>query len=179
MRGEESLACALRHYGILDDPDVDVFLSCRNPGDESGRTDVDCIVLKGRVMWLLDAKHYRPSSPGLTIHPSPDGAEAGRAIDLPVRNGWGRTVRTYHASGNMSWATDSLRRILPHLTVRPGVLLCRTGGGVYGVARRVMFPGHIPVRQADRWLPRLRRELAAMRDGRDGDAARRLDGLVK
>ena len=39
-------------------------------------------------------------------------------------------VRTYHASGNMAWAADSVRSGLPAgLDVRPVVLLSRTPGG--------------------------------------------------
>lgn len=61
-------------------------------------------------------------------------------------------VRTYHASGNMAWAADSVRSGLPAgLDVRPVVLLSRTPGGVYGVMRGTMFPGAVPVMQADAW----------------------------
>lgn len=66
IMGERSLACALRHYGLLDDPDLDVFFSLRNPGDRSGHADIDCVLAKGNLILLLDAKRYTPF-PGRTI----------------------------------------------------------------------------------------------------------------
>ena len=54
--------------------------------------------------------------------------------------------------GVLPRAADSVRSGLPAgLDVRPVVLLSRTTGGVYGVMRGTMFPGAIPVMQADAW----------------------------
>lgn len=161
VAGEDSVA---RMLASMDIRDAHVFLSCRNPGDATGRADIDVVVVSGRTVWLLDAKHYRPASPDAYLVPTPglDAMRGGgelRAYDsntnlnVPVGSLAGvAPVRTYHASGNMAWATDSVRSGLPAgLDVRPVVLLSRTTGGVYGVMRGTMFPGAVPVMQADAW----------------------------
>lgn len=116
----------------MDIRDAHVFLSCRNPGDATGRADIDVVVVSGRTVWLLDAKHYRPASPDAYLVPTPglDAMRGGgelRAYDsntnlnVPVGSLAGvAPVRTYHASGNMAWAADSVRSGLPAgLDVRP------------------------------------------------------------
>ena len=161
VAGEDSVA---RMLASMDIRDAHVFLSCRNPGDATGRADIDVVVVSGRTVWLLDAKHYLPASPDAYLVPTPglDAMRGGgelRAYDsntnlnVPVGSLAGvAPVRTYHASGNMAWATDSVRSGLPAgLDVRPVVLLSRTTGGVYGVMRGTMFPGAVPVMQADAW----------------------------
>lgn len=59
VAGEDSVA---RMLASMDIRDAHVFLSCRNPGDATGRADIDVVVVSGRTVWLLDAKHYRPAS---------------------------------------------------------------------------------------------------------------------
>ena len=59
--------------------------------------------------------------------------------------------RSYHASGNMAWAADEIRKALPGVNVRPVVLLSRTAHGTYGVMRGTVFPGGVPVTTADEW----------------------------
>lgn len=59
-RGEISIRKTLMAAGILDDPDVRAWFSCRNPSDPSRNADIDVILLKGRTVWLLDAKRYAP-----------------------------------------------------------------------------------------------------------------------
>lgn len=161
VAGEDSVA---RMLASMDIRDAHVFLSCRNPGDATGRADIDVVVVSGRTVWLLDAKHYRPASPDAYLVPTP-GLDAMRGggelrtydsntnLNVPVGSLAGvAPVRTYHASGNMAWAADSVRSGLPAgLDVRPVVLLSRTTGGMYGVMRGTMFPGAVPVMQADAW----------------------------
>lgn len=161
VAGEDSVARMLASMGIRN---AHVFLSCRNPGDAFGNADIDVVVVSGRTVWLLDAKHYRPAAPDAYLVPTPglDDMRGGgelRAYDsntnlaVPVGSLVGVTpVRTYHASGNMAWAADSVRNGLSSdFDVRPVVLLSRTTGGVYGVMRGTMFPGAVPVMQADAW----------------------------
>ena len=140
IMGERSLACALRHYGLLDDPDVDAFFSLRNPGDESGRADIDCVLAKGNLILLLDAKRYTPFTSDLMLMPSADDPlSASGPVDLRVlsygllegRDTIGAlsdlaSACKYSASGNMRWALESTRKLLPGRTVGAWVLLTRT-----------------------------------------------------
>lgn len=192
ITGERSLACALRYYGLLDDPDLDVFFSLRNPGDGSGRTDIDCVLAKGNLILLLDAKRYTPSTSDLMLMPSVDDPmSASGPVDLRVlshgllegRNTIGALsdltpVCEYSASGNMRWAVDSTRRLLPGCTIGAWVLLTRTPHGTFGVSDRTLFPGGISVVNADVRLPLLR-DMLSRESGRNATVCRTLDALVK
>ena len=164
VAGEESLArmfTAMDQTGRLDG--ARVYFSCRNPGDTTGNTDIDCIVATGDTVWLLDAKHYTPAAPNACLVPTPGlgaGRRAGKLraydgnanLNVPVASlNHVAPVKTYHASGNMAWAADAVRHALPSVRVRPAVLLTRTSGGVYGVMAGTEFPGHVPVMTADGW----------------------------
>lgn len=190
--GERSLACALRHYGLLDDPDLDVFFSLRNPGDRSGHADIDCVLAKGNLILLLDAKRYTPSTSDLMLMPSVDDPmSASGPVDLRVlshgllegRDTIGALsdltpVREYSASGNMRWAVESTRRLLPGCTVGAWVLLTRTPHGTFGVSDRTLFSGGINVANADVRLPLLR-DMLSRESGRNATVCRTLDTLVK
>lgn len=192
VMGERSLACALRHYGLLDDPDLDVFFSLRNPGDGSGRADIDCVLAKGNLILLLDAKRYTPSTSDLMLMPSVDdpmfasGPVGLRVLShglLEGRDTIGALsdlapVCEYSASGNMRWAMESARRLLPGCTVGAWVLLTRTPHGTFGVSDRTLFPGGISVVNADVRLPLLR-DMLARESGRNATVCRTLDALVK
>lgn len=192
IMGERSLACALRYYGLLDDPDLDVFFSLRNPGDGSGRADIDCVLAKGNLILLLDAKRYTPSTSDLMLMPSVDdpmfasGPVGLRVLShglLEGRDTIGALsdltpVCEYSASGNMRWAVESTRRLLPGCTVGAWVLLTRTPHGTFGVSDRTLFPGGISVVNADVRLPLLR-DMLSRESGRNATVCRTLDALVK
>lgn len=192
IMGERSLACALRYYGLLDDPDLDVFFSLRNPGDGSGRADIDCVLAKGNLILLLDAKRYTPSTSDLMLMPSVDdpmfasGPVGLRVLShglLEGRDTIGALsdltpVCEYSASGNMRWAVESTRRLLPGCTVGAWVLLTRTPHGTFGVSDRTLFPGGISVVNADVRLPLLR-DMLSRESERNATVCRTLDALVK
>ncbi|MBT1166288.1 nuclease-related domain-containing protein [Bifidobacterium simiarum] len=138
-RGEYSLAAALIRHGLLDDPNTCVWFSLRNPGDDTGNTDIDCVIARGTNVWLLDAKHYYPAAKDLYLESAGDRAVKGGD-------------RTYVTSRNMAWVTNAVRERLGFARIHPLVLLCRTRGGVYGIRSDVRWPGDIPVRQTDQWL---------------------------
>lgn len=192
IMGERSLACALRHYGLLDDPDLDVFFSLRNPGDESGHTDIDCVLAKGNLILLLDAKRYTPFTSDLMLMPSADDPlSASGPVDLRVLSygllegrdtigalSYLASACKYSASGNMRWALESTRKLLPGRTVGAWVLLTRTPHGTFGVSDRTLFPGGIGVANADMRLPMLR-DMLARESGRNATVCRTLGALVK
>lgn len=158
LKGEVSLARMLASMGL---DGTEIFFSCRNPADPSGRTDIDCVLVDGNTVWLLDAKHYTPSGPDAYLVPTPADPECCKPFELraydrntnlnvDVRRLWNvAPVRTYHASANMSWAAGKVGEVLPACEVRPLVLLCRTSGGVYGIMDGTCFPGNVPVSTAD------------------------------
>lgn len=161
VKGELSVAHML---ASMDLKGARVYLSCRNPGDASGAADIDVIVATGRTVWLLDAKHYAPARDGMWLVPTTADPGSWKPYGLraygPDANVEGVPLasldgiapdRPYHASGNMAWAADEIRKALPGVNVRPVVLLSRTAHGTYGVMRGTVFPGGVPVTTADAW----------------------------
>ena len=149
QRGEMSVAKALLHYGILDNPNNRVWFSAHNPGDETGNTDIDIILAFGNQVWLIDAKHYAPDSQGETLGaPNLDSAYDKAPWELRMSGG-----KTYRASRNMSWAADSLRLELPvSASLHSVVLLTRTAKGVPGTQRGTRWPGDVHARNIDNWM---------------------------
>lgn len=161
VKGELSVAHMLASKDLKG---ARVYLSCRNPGDASGAADIDVIVATGRTVWLLDAKHYAPTHDGMWLVPTTADPGSWKPYGLraygPDANVEGVPLasldgiapdRSYHASGNMAWAADEIRKALPGVNVRPVVLLSRTAHGTYGVMRGTVFPGGVPVTTADEW----------------------------
>lgn len=161
VKGELSVAHMLASKDLKG---ARVYLSCRNPGDASGAADIDLIVATGRTVWLLDAKHYAPARDGMWLVPTTADPTSWKPYDLraygPNANVEGVPLasldgiapdRSYHASGNMAWAADEIRKALPGISVRPVILLSRTVRGTYGVMRGTVFPGGVPVTTADAW----------------------------
>ena len=161
VKGEVSVAHML---ASMDLGGAHVYMSCRNPGDPTGRADIDLIVATGSTVWLLDAKHYAPMQPNMWLVPDTGDPSSPKPFELraygPNANVIGTPLhsldpitpdREYHASGNMAWATDVVRKALPGVDVIPAILLSRTRRGTYGVTQGTMFPGGIPVRTADQW----------------------------
>ena len=162
VKGELSVAHMLASKDLKG---ARVYLSCRNPGDASGAADIDLIVATGRTVWLLDAKHYAPARDGMWLVPTTADPTSWKPYDLraygpdanvegvPLASLDGITPdRSYHASGNMAWAADEIRKALPGISVRPVILLSRTARGTYGVMRGTVFPGGVPVTTADAWI---------------------------
>lgn len=169
QQGEISVAKALAHYGVLDDPGVHVWFSMRNPGDESGDTDIDIAIAKGDRLWLVDAKKYGLEREHQWLCPSPDtsGPHWVLPVGEPGKTGPYDNIplgrKTYTATSNMHWVYDTITRSLPGVHVTAVVALTRTIHGTYGTFMETMWPGDIPARNLDRWitgnlLPALRAE---------------------
>lgn len=120
VKGELSVAHMLASKDLKG---ARVYLSCRNPGDASGAADIDVIVATGRTVWLLDAKHYAPARDGMWLVPTTADPGSWKPYGLraygPDANVEGVPLasldgiapdRSYHASGNMAWAADEIRK---------------------------------------------------------------------
>lgn len=156
--GERSIAKALLASGVMDRPDVRVWYSLRNPNDESGDADIDIVLAHGRVVYLLDAKHYSPDGFGETLQcPNLNGRYESAPWTLLTTGG-----KAYKASGNMMWAKQSIGRDLgPTVDLQAYVLLARTAHGVPGTQKGTRWPGDIHARNADNWIRELLMELRA------------------
>ncbi|WP_368089753.1 hypothetical protein [Bifidobacterium breve] len=140
----------------------------------AGNADIDVIFLKGRTVWLLDAKRYAPYREDGWIMPPGTSDDTGPYL-LRATNG-GPDI---HASANMRLACDAIRRLCPKADVRAAILLARTGKGVYGTYGETEWPGRIPVRNADAWIRDTLIPALAGLPAADMRIAARLDPLVK
>lgn len=89
----------------------------------AGNAGIDVILLKGRTVWLLDAKRYAPRNENEWIPP-------GRHPDAPGPFRLEGTMATpFHASANMRLAVDAIRRLCPTADIRAVNLLARIRKG--------------------------------------------------
>lgn len=192
QKGERSLAKALIHYGLMDDPNIHVWFSVRNPGDESGKTDIDCIIAKGDTMWLLDAKHYMPEREGAWLDAPYNVGSIDHTWYLPTSespltdpataNSSSHLKKLYDASSNMDWARDKVREKLAGLVKTDAVvLLTRTSKGVHGTLDATVWPGNIPACNVDNWILNVLIPSMSKADAREPRvfAIHFIDGLVK
>lgn len=135
IRGEESLAAALIHYGVLDNPNTHVFFSVANPGDATGNTDIDCVIVDGRNVYLLDAKYWAGTG---VLHKVGDhtlGAEG----------------KQWSLSRSMPWALSAVsKRNLGQVSAH--ILLTRTSQGTLGIAEGCDIDSAIHVTTVDEWF---------------------------
>lgn len=151
-----------------------VFLSLKTPG--MGDVDVDCAVLDGRVLWLLDAKMwtFEPGCAWTRYGASDEGVMLLRRVDAEGRVS-GDVVAERRLSRSMIMARDAYRRLFPGLDVRACTLLTPTDRGVAGVAADAVTPQGSRLETVYSWLDMFGRLGHAAPDMR---AARRLEGLL-
>lgn len=151
-----------------------VFLSLKAPG--MGDVDVDCAVLDGRVLWLLDAKlwTFEPGCAWTRYGASDEGVMLLRRVDGEGRVS-GDVVAERRLSRSMIMARDAYRRLFPGLDVRACTLLTPTDRGVAGVASDALTPQGSRLETVYSWLDMFERLGHAAPDMR---AARRLEGLL-
>ncbi len=114
-------------------------------------TDIDCVVVSGTTLVLLDLKYY---ASGDVTWFSDDGAYL-QCRDNPT----GKTVqKPRRMSKNMKMADERFRRLFPGHTVRSRVVLIPTDQGLGSVAPGTVWPGGIPLVG----LPELIDELRAL-----------------
>lgn len=138
IRGEESLAAALIYYGVLDDPHTHVFFSVANPADATGNTDIDCVIVNGDTVYLLDAKYWAGKG---TLHQT--------SPHQYCANG-----KTWSVTRSMPWALDAVRTLnLGGAQVLAAVLVTRTAQGTLGTTNTCTVDNNIAIRSADGWIP--------------------------
>lgn len=137
--------------------------------DTKFQTDIDCVIVQGNTMFLLDLKYYK--SGDVTWH-SPDGHWL-LCRDNPTGQQVGNPRKM---SRNMAMAVDRFPAIFPHLKVKSYVVLVPTQDGLGVVARGTAWPGGVE-------LVNLPEMLTVIRDGgrgfADEDTDQKLMSLLK
>lgn len=156
--GETNLAKALqvsdgqtvdyaRTNGLLNN--FDSFWSVAMPDEKNPRmkdsqleTDIDCVLVSGDIIILLDAKFYK--SGNITYRSQGDQLiridnNTGQLLDDPMK-----------MTRNMAIATSRFRRLYPSYTVLPFVILMPQNSGS-AIIDNVVYPGNIPLVSPE-WL---------------------------
>lgn len=177
--GEVNFAKSLGLVGALDK--YATFWSVDRPdwnGDRSG-ADVDCVVLTGSTVWLLDMKFYkggdatyRSHTTGLYLYDNATGSQVGEPKKM---------------SRNMEIADEVFSKMLDtewrasgRFSVRSRVLLIPTNAGAPEIETGTAWPGGVRLENLDTFLTALSLEPAFDPGDRFGSTVQRgLRRLVK
>ena len=109
--------------------DVDVFFSLAVPGFPD--IDVDCAVLSGQDLWLLDAKRYRVEDNAAYTCYGGDGKTLYlRRLDADGHP-TGEILGEHHISRSTAMARQGFKERFPALTIHSATLLTPSADGVY------------------------------------------------
>jgi hypothetical protein len=130
--GERALARVIAGARWADD--VDVFFSLAVPGFPD--IDVDCVVLSGLDLWLLDAKRYRVEDDAAYTCYGGDGTTLYlRRLDADGHP-TGEILGEHHISRSTVMARQAFTEQFPLLTIRSATLLTPSANGVYPAIAR-------------------------------------------
>lgn len=130
--GEQALARVIAGARWADD--VDVFFSLAVPGFPD--IDVDCAVLSGQDLWLLDAKRYRVEDNAAYTCYGGDGTTLYlRRLDADGHP-TGEILGEHHISRSTVMARQAFTEQFPMLTIRSATLLTPSADGVYPAIAR-------------------------------------------
>ncbi|MCQ2001135.1 nuclease-related domain-containing protein [Arthrobacter zhaoxinii] len=154
QRGEVGFYKALCLEDLIDD--CSSYWSVAMPGDDGVarpdskfQTDVDCIVVQGKTMYLIDLKYY--ASGDVTWH-----TRDGQWL-LCRDNATGEQVgKPRHMSRNMAMAQDRFQRIFPGLQIKSYVVLIPTQDGLGNIASGTAWPGEVELINLPRMLAIIR-----------------------
>ena len=153
QEGEINFAKALQKQGLLEK--LVTFWSIHNLNLEDKRldADIDCVIVSGSTIWLVDLKFYIS---GNVIYKEEDGllytidSATGSQIGMPKK-----------MSPNMSYAKESFSHkfgnLLKYYRLETRVVLMPTFKGA-GKLDNVFWPGHIKAVSLEEMLDELSRE---------------------
>lgn len=155
--GELNFARALQHTGQLDR--FATFWSVHMPDEAVGASttyssDIDCVVVTGRSIYLLDMKNYTQGDVTWIMED-----DALRLIDNPTG---GYIGKARSMSRNMELAADRVQKKFRALgvghEVRARVVFMPTDNGIGTIAPDVLWPGGISAENLDRTINELTAE---------------------
>lgn len=120
----------------------------RAVADDKFSTDIDCVIVQGETIFLIDLKYY--ASGAVTWHSEDEWLlcrddATGKQVKKPRR-----------MSRNMAMAQDRFPGILPGKRIASYVVLIPTNDGIGSVAPGTAWPGGIPLITLPEMLDRLR-----------------------
>lgn len=116
--------------------------------DTAFESDVDCVIVQGSSMYLIDLKYYVAgdftwhSSNGTMLH----------ARDNKTGQDLGKTRKM---SRNMAMADARFKTTFPNLDIESYVVLLPTNQGVANIAPGTVWPGNVPLITVNEMIERL------------------------
>jgi len=149
--GERALARVIAGARWADD--VDVFFSLAVPGFDN--IDVDCAVLSGRDLWLLDAKRYtvRPDA-AYTCYGGDGTTLYLRALDKDGHP-TGPVLGEHHISRSTAMARQAFAERFPMLTIHSATLLTPSDDDYPAIAMDAVDATGNRFGDADRYVSRM------------------------
>lgn len=147
IAGEQALFRLIKNSGLYGT--AEVFFSVAYP--ETSRyecADVDCIIVSGNIMYLIDAKMY-------TVNP--DATYSTPVYDqIQLSDNSGHLLRTYHVSHSMLHACEAFQLAYPEYDVQAVIALCPTPNGNPSVYKQSCLYECIPLVQAKGFISAFR-----------------------
>lgn len=171
QKGEMNLAKLFYQTGLLDLPNVYTFWSLYLPGTGLD-VDVDCAVLVGNTILLVDAKMYKSNAEYIYTG---DGRGQLTCTDTTT----GNVVKTYQLSRSMPMARDKYAEYFTSESIIPVVTLCPGSGGNAAVAPNVTGVEGTRVFQAYDLAETLKTALSQYNTPANPQVVEKLKGLLK
>lgn len=111
--------------------------------------DVDCIIVSGSIMYLIDAKMYRVNPNATYSTPVND--------QIHLSDNSGHSLRIYPVSLSMLHAREAFQLAYPKYDVQPVIALCPTPNGNPAVYKQSCLYECIPLVQAKGFISDFRR----------------------
>lgn len=154
QNGEVGFYKALCMTGLVDE--VNSYWSVAMPAaggapgpDPQFHTDIDCVVVQGSTMYLIDLKYY--ASGDVTWHSADDRTLLCRDTQTGKRVGKPRKM-----SRNMAMAQDRFSKLFPQHRIVSYVVLIPTNSGIGNVQAGTAWPGRVPLITLPEMLERIR-----------------------
>lgn len=110
---------------------------------------MDCIIVSGSIMYLIDAKMYRVN---------PNTAYSTPVYDqIHLSDNSGHSLRIYPVSLSMLHAREAFQQAYPEYDVQPVIALCPTPNGNPAVYKQSCLYECIPLVQAKGFISAFRR----------------------
>lgn len=148
IAGEQVLFQLIKHSRLY--ATAEVFFSVAYPETSPyGYADVDCIIVSGSIMYLIDAKMYKVS---------PDAVYSTPVYDqIQLSDNAGHILKMYSVSRSMLHAREAFQLAYPKYDVQSVIALCPTHNGNPAVYKQSCLYECIPLVQAKGFISSFRR----------------------
>lgn len=148
IAGEQALFQLIKNSRLY--ATAEVFFSVAYPEPYRYEyADVDCIIVSGSIMYLIDAKMYRVR---------PDVVYSTPVYDqIQLSDNAGHVLKMYSVSLSMLHAREAFQKAYPKYDVRSVIALCPTSNGNPAVYKQSCLYECIPLVQAKGFISAFRR----------------------